>query len=102
MVAQVLGPSYISGCAHWPDIKDDVALIHATRMWIATKVVDFIHQFRDSIFFQRPIGSGESVPLRARIKTFVLPNKLRQQQKERPPISEVEQNWQRPKFRWFI
>ena len=32
LVAKVLGPSYISGCAQWNDIKDDEMLIHAARM----------------------------------------------------------------------
>ena len=48
LVAKVLGPSYISGCAQWGDIKDDEMLIHSARMWVATKVVDFIQQFRTS------------------------------------------------------
>ena len=32
LVAKVLGPSYISGCAQWGDIKDDEMLTHAARM----------------------------------------------------------------------
>ena len=32
VVAKVLGPSYISGCAQWGGIKDDEMLIHAARM----------------------------------------------------------------------
>ena len=53
-------------------------LIHATRMWIATKVVDLIQQFAESIFSERILGCEQPVVLEANSKRYVLPNKLRE------------------------
>ena len=64
-------------------------LIHATRMWIATEVVDFIQQFAESIFSHRMIGSGQAVALEAKAKRFALPNKLREAGRQTLPISDV-------------
>ena len=98
----MLGPSYISGCAQWGDIKDDEMLIHATRMWIATKVVDLIQQFAESIFSERILGCEQAVALEANSKRYALPNKLREIGPQTLTIRDVTAKWKQLKFPWFI
>ena len=64
LVATVLGPSYLSGCSQWDDIKDNQSMIHAVRMWIATRIMDCIQHFAQCIFFSSLLGNGKSVELR--------------------------------------
>ena len=83
-----LAPQFISGVSQWSDIKTDRAFIHANRMWIVLRLMDAIDQFVKSIqkqggnvSVQGNTRSASSKMLAAQVRSYKMPEKLRQQQK---------------------
>ena len=99
-----LAPQFISGVSQWSDIKTDRAFIHANRMWIVLSLMDAIDQFVKSIqkqggnvSVQGNTRSSSSKVLAAQVRSYKMPEKLRQQQKVPWITHETIQRLKTPK-----